>query len=83
MVDNAACLAVANRNDSTHLSLAPICMHHHIADILTKQSAGPQFCMHMNYILGMSDALVLHVCYMLLLNSNAENAFWLGRSFDN
>ena len=39
--------------------------------------------MHMNYILGMSDALVLHVCYMLLLNSNAENAFWLGRSFDN
>ena len=43
------------------LFLAPIRTHQKIADILTKQSAGPQFRMHRNYILGMTDAIDIQV----------------------
>jgi len=43
------------------LLLAPIRTHQNIADILTKQSAGPQFRMHRNYILGMTDAIDIQV----------------------
>ena len=43
------------------LLLAPISTHQNIAGILTKQSDGPQFCMHRNYILGMTDAIDIQV----------------------
>ena len=46
-------------------SLTPISTHQNIADVLTKQSAGPQFCMHRNYILGMSDTIDLGVSTMV------------------
>ena len=39
--------------------VAPIYTHQNVADILTKQSAGPQIRVRGNYILGMSDAIDL------------------------
>ena len=47
------------------LLLAPIRTHQNIADIMTKQSAGPLFRMHRNYILGMTDAIDLQVGAMV------------------
>ena len=41
--------------------LLSIRTHQNIADILTKPSAGPQFRMHRNYILGISDTIDLSV----------------------
>ena len=43
------------------LLLAAIRTHQNIADILTKQSVGPQFRLHRNYILGMTDTIDLQV----------------------
>ena len=40
--------------------LAPIRTHQNIADIMTKQSAGPQFRLHRDYCLGMVDSLAIH-----------------------
>ena len=39
---------------------APIRTHQNIADIMTKQSAGPQFCLHRDYSLGIMDSLAIH-----------------------
>ena len=52
--------------------LAPISMHQNIADILTKQFAGPQFCVHRNYILGVTDAIDLRVSAMVAYVSRAS-----------
>ena len=61
--------------------LAPILMHQNIADILTKQSAGPQFGMHRNYILGISDTVDLRVsamvAYEAVVDNTAGSTFWL------
>ena len=43
------------------LLLAAIRTHQNIADILTKQSVGPQFRLHRNFILGMTDTIDLQV----------------------
>ena len=47
-------------------------MHQNIADILTKQFAGPQFCVHRNYILGVTDAIDLRVSAMVAYVSRAS-----------
>ena len=73
--------------------LAPTCTHQNIADILTKQSAGPQFCMHSlrNYVLGkisISDKIILFVSAMVayvsrfdtVVNKTAGNTFLPARS---
>ena len=54
-------------------SFGSYCTHQNIiADILTKQSAGPQFSMHRNYILGISDTVDLRVCAMVAYVSRAS-----------
>ena len=78
---------------SAKLSLSPISTHQNIADILTKQSAGPQFRLHRNYIFGISDTVDLRVSAMVayvsraslsqfdaVVDNTAGNAFLLGRS---
>ena len=52
--------------------LSPIRTHQNIADILTKQSAGPQFRMHRNYILGIRDTVDLRVRAMVAYVSRAS-----------
>ena len=56
-------------------------MHQNIADILTMQSAGPQFGMHRNYILGISDTVDLRVsamvAYEAVVDNTAGSTFWL------
>ena len=52
--------------------LASIRTHQNIADILTKQYAGPQFRMYRNYILGISDTVDLRVSAMVAYVSRAS-----------
>ena len=46
--------------------------HQNIADILTKQADGPQFRMHRNYILGVSDTVDISVSAMIVYVSRAS-----------
>ena len=59
---------------SKMIRLAPISTYPNIADILTTsmQSAGPQFCMHRNYILAKSDTINLRVNEMVASVSGAS-----------